>query len=164
MIPRPNGKLFDHEKVSHVLYLGIYKSYKNFHPLIFYRYTRLRGVGADLPHPGWYRVKGREVLSRNKQVHGEIYQCLWSEVLGAIFCFYQICWFWQFCWFPQHNIQLLVSPFCSSQPSVVHWLSSSIFRCLVVRLFVRPAMVTLIQSSLLVAPHPQTHTFSESLW
>ena len=30
-------------------------------------------------------------------------------------------------------------------------------------LFVRPAMVTLVQISLLVAPHPQTHTFSESL-
>ena len=52
--------------------------------------------------------------------------------------------------------------FCSSQPSMVHWLSSSIFRC---RLFVRrPAMVTFVQISLLVAPHPQTHTFSESLW
>ena len=50
--------------------------------------------------------------------------------------------------------------FCSSQPSIVHWLSSSIFPCLVVR----PAMVTSDQISLLVAPHPQTHTFSESLW
>ena len=49
---------------------------------------------------------------------------------------------------------------CSSQPSIVHWLSSSIFPCW---LFVRPAMVTSDQISLLVAPHPQTHTFSESL-
>ena len=49
--------------------------------------------------------------------------------------------------------------YCSSQPSIVHWLSSSIFPCLVVR----PAMVTSGQISLLVAPHPQTHTFSESL-
>ena len=49
--------------------------------------------------------------------------------------------------------------FCSSQPSIVRWLSSSIFPCLVVR----PAMVTSDQISLLVAPHPQTHTFSESL-
>ena len=30
----------------------LYKNYQNFHPLIFYGYTRLRGVGADLPHPG----------------------------------------------------------------------------------------------------------------
>ena len=51
--------------------------------------------------------------------------------------------------------------FCSSQASMVHWLSSSIFPCLS---FVRrPAMVTPVQISLLVAPHPQTHTFSESL-
>ena len=50
--------------------------------------------------------------------------------------------------------------FCSSQPSIVHWLSSSIFPCLVVR----PALVTSDQISLLVAPRPQTHTFSESLW
>ena len=27
----------------------LYKNYQNFHPLIFYGYTRLRGVGADLP-------------------------------------------------------------------------------------------------------------------
>ena len=31
-------------------------------------------------------------------------------------------------------------------------------------LFVCPAMVTSDQISLLLAPHPQTHTFSESLW
>ena len=48
---------------------------------------------------------------------------------------------------------------CSSQPSMVHWLSSSIFPCL----FVRPAIVTSNQISLLLAPDPQTHTFSESL-
>ena len=29
------------------IHLGIYKNYQNFHPLIFYGYTRLRGVGAD---------------------------------------------------------------------------------------------------------------------
>ena len=51
---------------------------------------------------------------------------------------------------------------CSSQPSMVHWLSSSIFPCCCRRR--RPAMVTSVQISLLVAPHPQTHTFSESLW
>merc|ERR1712004_515094 len=50
---------------------------------------------------------------------------------------------------------------CSSQPSMVHWLSSSIFPF--VCLFVCPAMVTSDQISLLLAPHPQTHTFSESL-
>ena len=50
---------------------------------------------------------------------------------------------------------------CSSQPSMVHCLSSSIFPF--VCLFVCPAMVTSDQISLLVAPHPQTHTFSESL-
>ena len=52
------------------------------------------------------------------------------------------------------------SPYCSSQPSMVHWLSSSIFPC---RRRRRPAMVTSVQISLLVAPHPKTHTFSESL-
>ena len=53
---------------------------------------------------------------------------------------------------------------CSSQPSMVHWLSSPIFPCSFVRLFGCPAMVTPVQISLLVAPHPKTHTFSESLW
>ena len=51
--------------------------------------------------------------------------------------------------------------FCSSQPSMVHWLSSSIFPFCS---FGCPAMVTPVQISLLVAPHPKTHTFSESLW
>ena len=54
--------------------------------------------------------------------------------------------------------------FCSSQPSIVHWLSSPIFPCSFVRSFGCPAMVTPVEISLLVAPHPQTHTFSESLW
>ena len=36
---------------------------------------------------------------------------------------------------------------CSSQPSMVHWLSSSIFPCLFVRSSVRPAMVTSDQIS-----------------
>ena len=49
---------------------------------------------------------------------------------------------------------------CLSQPSIVHWLSSSIFPYWLV---VCPAVVTPVQISLLVAPHPQTHTFSESL-
>ena len=53
---------------------------------------------------------------------------------------------------------------CSSQPSIVHWLSSSIFPCLVVRSVGCPAMVTPVQISLLVVPQPLTHTFSESLW
>ena len=48
--------------------------------------------------------------------------------------------------------------FCSSQPSIVNgWVALSFL----VRLFVRSAMVT---SPLLLAPDPQTHTFSESLW
>ena len=34
------------------IHLGIYKNYQNFRPLIFYGYTRLRGVGADLPPLG----------------------------------------------------------------------------------------------------------------
>ena len=50
---------------------------------------------------------------------------------------------------------------CSSQPSIVHWLSSPIFPCCSVGC---PTMVTSHQISLLLAPHPQTHTFSESLW
>ena len=59
------------------------------------------------------------------------------------------------------NYIIFVSSFCSSQPSMVHyWLSSPIFPCL----FVRPAIVTSNQISLLLAPDPQTHTFSESLW
>ena len=36
---------------------------------------------------------------------------------------------------------------CSSQPSMVHWLSSSIFPCSFVRPSVRPAMVTSDQIS-----------------
>ena len=43
---------------------------------------------------------------------------------------------------------------CSSQPSMVQWLSSPIFPFC--RLVVCPAMVT---SPLLLAPDPQTHTF-----
>ena len=31
------------------IHLGIYNNYHNFHPLIFYGWTRLREVGADLP-------------------------------------------------------------------------------------------------------------------
>ena len=34
------------------IHLGIYKNYQNFHPLIFYGKTRLRGVQADLPPLG----------------------------------------------------------------------------------------------------------------
>ena len=33
------------------IHLGMYKNYQNFHPLIFYGYTRLHEVGADLPPP-----------------------------------------------------------------------------------------------------------------
>ena len=50
---------FDHEKWLLTFLtqnLGINKNYQNFHPLIFYGYTRLRGVGAGLPHPEWNRV------------------------------------------------------------------------------------------------------------
>ena len=57
-------------------------------------------------------------------------------------------------------ILLYIYKYCSSQPSMVHWLSSSIFPCSVGC----PAMVTPVEISLLVAPHPKTHTFSESLW
>ena len=39
------------------IHLGIYKNYQNFHPLIFYGYTRLRGVGADLPPLDWIGLK-----------------------------------------------------------------------------------------------------------
>ena len=41
------------------IHLGIYKNYQNLHTLHWF-FTRLRGVGADLPHPppqvkkGWY--------------------------------------------------------------------------------------------------------------
>ena len=54
VIPRPNTKFFDPNVVYNVpnIYLGIYKNYQNFHTLIFYVYTRLRGVGADLPPLG----------------------------------------------------------------------------------------------------------------
>ena len=64
----------------------------------------------------------------------------------------------QMCFVHQQTIS---EQFCSSQPSMVHWLSSPIFPCSFVGC---PAMVTLVQISLLVAPHPKTHTFSESLW
>ena len=39
------------------IHLGVYKNYQNFHPLIFYGYTRLRGVKADLPPLGWIGLK-----------------------------------------------------------------------------------------------------------
>ena len=59
-----------------------------------------------------------------------------------------------------HSSTPHIDKYCSSQPSRVHWLSSSIFPfCLFGRC---PAMVTSFQISLLVAPHPQTHTFSDS--
>ena len=52
--------------------------------------------------------------------------------------------------------------FCSSQPSMVQWLSSSIFP------FCRRPSVPLwwhpTKSPLLLPLDPQTHTFSESLW
>ena len=69
--------------------------------------------------------------------------------------------YFKFCllWF---HIMLFVNfANCSSQPSMVHWLSSPIFPCSVV---CHPAMVRPVQISLLVASHPQTHTFSESVW
>ena len=55
-----------------------------------------------------------------------------------------------------HVVFIEMLDYCSSQPSMVHWLSSPIFPCL----FGCPAMVT---SPLLPAPDHQTHTFSESL-
>ena len=47
-----------------------------------------------------------------------------------------------------------------SLPWSIGWVALSFLVCLVVR----PAMVTPHQISLLLAPDPQTHTFSESLW
>ena len=57
VIPRPKGKLFDHEKwfLTYLTYIEEYtKNYQNFHPLIFYGYTRLRGVGGE-PPPPWVK-------------------------------------------------------------------------------------------------------------
>ena len=57
--------------------------------------------------------------------------------------------------------------YCSSQPFIVHWANGIRWVALsfLVRLFgCRPAMLTPVQISFLVAPEPQTHTFSESLW
>ena len=51
--------------------------------------------------------------------------------------------------------------FCSSQPSMVHWLSSPIFPFCS---FVVPPWWHLTKSPLLLPLDPQTHTFSESLW
>ena len=47
-----------------------------------------------------------------------------------------------------------------SLPWSIGWVALSFL----VRSFGCPAMVTPVQISLLVAPHPKTHTFSESLW
>ena len=47
-----------------------------------------------------------------------------------------------------------------SLPWSIGWVALSFL----VRLVGCPAMVTPVQISLLVAPHPKTHTFSESLW
>ena len=67
------------------------------------------------------------------------------------------------CFQPINKLQSFgqTSACCSSQPSMVHWLSSPIFPCWS---FVCPAIVTSDQISLLLSPDPQTHTFSESLW
>ena len=53
----------------------------------------------------------------------------------------------------QHQTQTSF-PNCSSQPSMVQWLSSSIFPCSFFCLFVRPAMVTSSPLPLLLAPDP----------
>ena len=76
----------------------------------------------------------------------------WKELFLSIFKFQLVTFIF--------IIELKYIDFCSSQPSMVHWLSSSIFPCSFVGC---PAMVTPVQISLLVAPHPKTHTFSESL-
>ena len=43
--------------VNYLTYIQLNKNYQNFHPFDFYGYTRLRGVGADLPPPGEIRLK-----------------------------------------------------------------------------------------------------------
>ena len=58
-----------------------------------------------------------------------------------------ICRGWQFSWKGFKDMETFLCPFsanCSSQPSMVHWLRSSIFPCL----FVRPAMVKSDQISI----------------
>ena len=53
---------------------------------------------------------------------------------------------------------LFVQFFCSSQPSIVHWLSSSIFPCSFICSFVCPAMVTPDQISTSTCPRPPNPT------
>ena len=55
------------------IHIGIYKNYQNFHPLMFYGYTRLRGVGVDLPHPGWNMVN-----SKGQLLHGWFWLSPWA--------------------------------------------------------------------------------------
>ena len=57
VIPRPNGKFFDHEKwfLTYLIYIQEYTKNQNFHPLNFYGYTRLRGgeIGLIILHRTW---------------------------------------------------------------------------------------------------------------
>lgn len=82
--------------VSHIpnIHLGTYKNYQKFHSLIFYGYSRLRGVGADLPRPGWYRVNllfwGKFVfflqICRHNAPISVLYILLLSNCCGLINC------------------------------------------------------------------------------
>ena len=53
--------------------------------------------------------------------------------------------------------------FCSSQPSIVHWLSSPIFPCWLVGCSFVPPWWHPTKSHFYLPQTPQTHTFSESL-
>ena len=103
-------------------------------------------------------------LKFGRDFEAEFRSRLWGWCLVEIFETFDMT-----CYTSSHLVRALkprvgcASGNCSSQPSMVHWLSSSIFPCSVVCLVGWPAMVTPVQISLLVAPHPKTHTFSESL-
>ena len=79
------------------------------------------------------------ILSKNFDFWHNMQQSLYITT-RAIIKFNQEYWKWQL-----HEIQVWIH--CSSQPSMVHWLSSSIFPCSFVRPSVRPAMVTADQIS-----------------
>ena len=112
---------------------------------------------------------GQATQSLRRPLNRTLAQCQNSPYMCCIGLFKMSCWYKKLTWWNRAQfLKSIERESCSSQPSIVHWLSSPIFPCSVVRLFgwlfVRPAMVTPVQISLLVAPHPQTHTFYESLW
>ena len=109
--------------------------------------SKVKGFGAKDPSIWWLwktRPKLRCPLWKVHHIH-------LSKVFPS---------FWNFYWTHagQPSEDFLIAHL--SLPWSIGWVALSFL----VWLVGCPAMVTPFQISLLVAPHPKTHTFSESLW